>query len=494
MTAFLAQARADYIAQLQTLGFEQRQDGTFVGSPLTYPGTDQRPTLKICLPDGFPYARPLVYTLEPEFTARSWHLNPSSDVSVGGYLCLYGHDGRNSDYPWADPTMLLDRVREWFENDAAGWPDDPPALDMHCYLPMTPDQLVVDPNHLEADGEHPLVIRRRQFPDGTVRTHLWETSRGGGFEHPTVPWYGEAVTAIVVDVGELTSPPRDVGQLLSMAPQEQQTQVQAGLEETGVAVVICRYRRGPNAGIHGLHVCMCASGFAGYAFLKTYELSEDRFTIRSGPRSTVLADTSIAIVGLGAVGSFLADALVRCGARLVDLYDSDWLAPGNCVRHLCGTKYVGFSKSEAVRAHLSDNHDIEDHEIKAFEALRTPSAISEVLTRHWLTIDATADETATGLLINAAVASGSNLLSVCVLGDGEFVRGDRWPAHDPHAPAPTLRPHSGNLLYEAGCGDPVSPTPPYVAQLAAALGCRMTLDLLDPDGPSLPHTVLQPAS
>jgi ThiF family len=487
-SSFLAEARADYVRQLEALGFDKKEPDLLEGRPLEYPGTTKRPTIQIELTPGFPFERPKVYVLEPEYTAESWHLNASDDGR--GYLCLFGHDGRNSDYPWSDPLLLVDRIREWFENDAVGWTEDPPVLEVHAYMPLAEDQLIVNPEHLDPQSELPLVIQRRPG----YQT-IWETARAAEISvssDSVDALFSDPINTCVVDVGQIDRPPRTVEDFLGAASDRDQRRVDALLAAQGVAAVIVRYARGPNQGLQAVHASSVRGHKTGAAFFRTHLLSPEVLGLRAGPLARKLESTSIALVGVGAVGSFLADALVRCGARNLDLYDSDLLAPGNCVRHLCGRRYVGLWKSQAVRAHLLAQHELETYEIRAFTSVRKPEDVEQVLAGHWLTIDATADETASGLLINAA--GNRNLISVCVLGDGQFVRADRWPTREPHLEAPSLRPPRGDLLYEAGCGDPVSPTPPYVPQAAASLANRMVLDLLEADGPKLPPTLMQETS
>lgn len=479
---FLSAARADYARQLIALGFTQTGEDLFEGQPLQYPGTERRPTLEIKLTPGFPFQRPEVLVREPEYTAESWHLNPTEDGRAA--LCLFGHDGRNSDYPWSDPLLLLDRIREWFENDAAGWADDPPVLEVHTYLPISGDQLVVDPKHLETASEKPLVIQRRGG------SSVWTTARTEMTTSSSVDLrFAGPISACVADVGEVHRAPRTAEDFLRPATDQAHAEIDGLLDDRGVVAVIVKYARGPNEGFQGIHLSSVRGRRSGAAFFRTHVLSPEILGLRSGPLARTLEDTSIALVGVGAVGSFLADALVRCGARNLDLYDSDFLAPGNCVRHLCDRRYVGLWKSQATRAHLLAHHALEPFQVQMHPSVRRPEEAEEVLDRHWLTIDATADETASGLLINGA--GERNLISACVLGDGQFVRADRWPASEPHLEAPALAPPAGNPLFEAGCGDPVSPTPPYVAQAAAALTSRMVLDLLATDGPTLPPTLLQ---
>jgi hypothetical protein len=488
--SFADGAVAKYGEQLARLGMTRASDREYVGTPFIYPGAASRPTIRIKLVDGFPYRRPQVSVDEPEFTAQSWHLNV--DEGTGrGYLCLYGHDGSNSSYPWGNARDLFDRIEEWFANDVAGWPDDPPVLDLHSYLPLTYDALVIHPSHLELDQG--LYVRRRSAGSG-VLYHVWETLLIDQRQRPLADhWLAEPIPAYCLDLGEVTQPPRSIAELLDVGTSNALDILRPRLA-AGPAVLICRYRRGGNDGLLGLHVSEGEDGRDphAYAFRHTYAMDPELMTLRSGPLARVLADTTIAVIGCGAVGSFLVDALVRGGAANIDMYDSDTLGPGNCVRHLCGPRQVGFSKAQAVLKHLDERAPSEDRMIRAFPGVTRPVDFEQIVAKHWLTIDATADETATGLAIDAATSANANLVSVCVLGAGEYARVDRWPLRGdtPHPESPILMPPTGAPIYEAGCGDPISPTPPYAAQYTAALACKMVMDSVSGSF-ALPDTLLE---
>ncbi|MBP5200789.1 MAG: tRNA threonylcarbamoyladenosine dehydratase [Schwartzia sp.] len=76
-----------------------------------------------------------------------------------------------------------------------------------------------------------------------------------------------------------------------------------------------------------------------------------------------LAEARVAIFGLGGVGSFAAEALVRAGICRFLLVDHDTIAPSNLNRQLHATrKTVGQKKTEAMRARMLEinpNADIE---------------------------------------------------------------------------------------------------------------------------------------
>lgn len=72
---------------------------------------------------------------------------------------------------------------------------------------------------------------------------------------------------------------------------------------------------------------------------------------RSG-RTAQAAHKSAAVVGLGSVGSKLAETLLRSGVRHLVLVDGDVLLPSNLERHTLDWRDVGFRKAAAVKRRL----------------------------------------------------------------------------------------------------------------------------------------------
>lgn len=66
-----------------------------------------------------------------------------------------------------------------------------------------------------------------------------------------------------------------------------------------------------------------------------------------------LADSRIAIIGVGSLGSLVADCLVRGGATDLCVFDSDRFEMGNVTRHLLRSGDVGARKAIAVATALN---------------------------------------------------------------------------------------------------------------------------------------------
>ncbi len=71
-----------------------------------------------------------------------------------------------------------------------------------------------------------------------------------------------------------------------------------------------------------------------------------------GMLPTEFAEQRIAIIGLGSLGSAIAELLVRAGASHLTLIDGDILATGNLCRHTLGLTEIYHSKSQCIAERL----------------------------------------------------------------------------------------------------------------------------------------------
>jgi len=70
----------------------------------------------------------------------------------------------------------------------------------------------------------------------------------------------------------------------------------------------------------------------------------------------LLGDAKVLILGCGSGGGHLALQLVMSGVRNLTLVDKDCLEPENVIRHVCGMKFVGRRKVDALEEVLLDRN------------------------------------------------------------------------------------------------------------------------------------------
>src|ERR1035437_1125804 len=90
----------------------------------------------------------------------------------------------------------------------------------------------------------------------------------------------------------------------------------------------------------------------------------------------LLAEVKVLVLGCGSGGGSVAQQLVMSGIRKLTLIDRDILEPENIIRHVCGRRFLGEKKIDALEQVLLDrNNSIEirkfDVDIMHFDALES---------------------------------------------------------------------------------------------------------------------------
>jgi ThiF family len=407
--------------------------------------------------DGYYPARPPTVRLTDASAAQGWHEN--SDRS----MCLYPA-AVNGAFPWFAPGNLLDRVRVWCREKEAGWPDDPPDLDLHRYWPQS--------------RRYGLVIHSplSEGCSGTMRLQLVPQTttlreRGRGAPPRRRPRSHRYRYAVVRDIGEVDRPVTtwdDLRERMAGAHEVEQ------LLRQRAQLLLVRYTRAGHVAVLALEAKPTKEGLL-LAAIATAEDSPATVNLRRGPYLSELADKRVAIIGLGAVGSHLAINLHRAGVGTLTLCDPDTLRPGNMARHAADLAFVGWSKVDALGRTLRAQGQV----VKPVRDMVNSLDQARVLmSTHHLVIDATADDTVAHLLAIAAQEAGRPVLCTYLANQGrsKVVEVIASPSGD-WAGTTTMDP-VGVDGYESGCGDPVSPTPLYEVQGVAAMAARTSIDLL----------------
>jgi hypothetical protein len=162
--------------------------------------------------------------------------------------------------------------------------------------------------------------------------------------------------------------------------------------------------------------------------------------------------------------------------------DYQILTPGNMTRHLVSNlRCAGMHKAQAVEVILTSrpyNRTQVESDVTPF---RSPADAIVVLNDYDLVVDATADGAVTSMLEDAARQIGGRFLAACLKNDGTTLRVDVIPPLGETSPLPPTpyRPSSVPEVFEAGCGEPISPTPPHAVTEAAAIAVRHIIGILN---------------
>lgn len=461
---------AEYRTRLAQLGFHD--DGETLQGPVKWSdavGAMHQERVEITFDGGFPYTPPQVRPIAAT-SPGSLHQERT------GHLCMFDRgEPAGVTAPWRDPEGLLERVASWFEQSDAGWPGDE-DVDLERYLPST-DGLVLYNGDGVGDKNGYLHLSQGRAADAFTRVD-WQApppNRASRLLRSKEP-YGW-----LADVGEITQPILTWLDVATLLGDEENTRTR-NISSAGLRLLLLRYSRSGNIGYLALHVAPNAEAPGGIEILaiEAADESESVLNLRAGDQASLLRNLPVAIIGCGAVGSHVADLLLRAGVRRLQLMDRHLLRPGNCVRHLAGPEYIGQEKSHATAACLARSGPDSSEVETVIQRIGTLSDAQEVFSQVQLVIDATADSRATQLLAAAAQSSGKTLLSVALMRQGGIAVVDRigHPEHGAPLPTPPELPGAPADLRERGCGDTVSRTPPHSVVAAAALVTRLAIDEL----------------
>ncbi|RSD10311.1 ThiF family adenylyltransferase [Amycolatopsis eburnea] len=430
----------------------------------------------------FPFAPPQVIILDPGFPLEvTFHIN------ADGSLCLWEDEWPVDEAPWWDARILVDRISDWLQKTASGWPDDD-SCDLERYLGQEQDDdrmvlydatRLVSGQAVQTSGDRSTVV----ITDRVRPTRGIVSGRRRNRKDRRLAW--------VATIGNVERPLRNWDDVAT-ALGDQATEVRRLIGLGVVTVLLLQYSHGGTDAALALRARPDVTGIRITA-CESADTSTWTRMMRAGPVSSALSGIPVAIVGCGAIGSFTADLLFRSGFRKLTLLDAERLRPGNVVRHLAGARHVGLLKADAVRDCLATvDPDVTAVQSEYVRLTDLDMALS-LVRHHRIVVDATGSGLASGLLATAAALIDSQadhaVVSVCVQRDGDVLRVDRMPLRpgEDHLPSLALLDRSSELR-ERGCGSPVSPTPPGAVVAAAELALQAVIDQATGDQ-TLPATL-----
>lgn len=453
----LAATREHFLDRLEQRGFIKESDDHLSGVVEVHQ-TTYRVTVR--LTNRFPFTPPSVYPVE-DFPP-SWHRE------LDGAMCLYPYAGRET-LPWLDPDQFITMIHRWLTESTSGWTADSPDLDLQRYFRTAlDDRLVLYEDigpllnryvRLRRDSHTITVVGPGSIPAKAV------TNRSRAFGY-------------VADIGEPATPPADWDQLSDILDETLANTIAKAVRDKRVHYLLLRYQRQGYDAVLALEAHDTAKGIE-LRSLDSAATDQTTLTIRSGPDADLLRAKNVLVIGAGSIGSHLCDALSRAGVGRLTIRDADELRPGNLIRHLASVAYLGQPKATAVRSILHAQPYNTTLVTADPTYLTDPLEVPALLTNFDLAIDATADAATSPMLNAAARAFGNRVLNVCVKHEGHVVRVDIVPPYsgDPLPVTPSNATPT-TPIFEAGCGDPVSLTPPYAVVEAAALAARHAVAML----------------
>ncbi|MHA7304299.1 ThiF family adenylyltransferase [Arthrobacter sp. TMN-49] len=445
-------------------------------------GKDHEPAV-LTLGPNFPFEAPRV-VLPQRLDQIDWHQMPD------GALCLWNSHSLGSQ-PWLDGDGLVKRIEEWISHAEAGWVDDMPQLDLEAYnnlwLEIRDDHLfapilVIDEwEQIEGgwfratppDENGLLTVASAQLPAPAMPAPLRNKKKKGA-RSVRQNLSNKFLNAIAIDLGRITKPFIFTAQLAEEAGVNGPL-ISALLEAGRPVLFVARYTRDESAGFIGFWLEFGKET----GIRRCFPVAERRQAQqrRAGWHAAALADRKVSVVGAGSIGSYLADLLHRSGLTDLTVHDSDFLLPGNLTRHAASPAFIGAPKTSAVKDTASQRTP--EYPIKTSLSVRGLSEAVQLLRHQDLVVDCTGDRLTWQLLLAAADVTGRTFLHVAVVGHGQVGRVDICPPMDGADPiAESIVQPFAATEWEAGCGDPVSPTPPTAVVETAAMGARFAIRML----------------
>lgn len=418
----------------------------------------------ITLDAQFPFHPPTVVPADDDAVPWSWHRE------LSGALCLVAEDDHDALW-WTETAAFLDHITAWLEQSDIGWPDDRPDLDLDRYFHQSEDTRLYLYDDLTQYGNR--FVRFRPSRNNTMRIGHGRTSTKPGKR-------SKYRVGCIADIGDIDVPPRTWADISAQIDPE--LNLDRRIHRFEVAVVILTYRRGDHDGTIILEVRPTKDGGTAARRLRSAADTAAARSARAGVLAPELHGQRVAVVGVGALGSFIADMLARSGIDHLTLIDHDVMMPGNVIRHLVGPDTVGLAKVDAVKRHIAARSQLPAADIAVIgDQLSSGDAAAELLQSHDLVVNATADFATTALLHVAAEALGTHILSTALQNDGTTYRIEVLPPLGDASPLPpsavdTTPPN--RHVFESGCGSPISPTPPHAVIEAAAATVRHATGML----------------
>lgn len=478
-------ARDSFAARLHTEGWSPLDEKYARIKGIPHPATGTIHDVTIDFGGDWPYGPPVI-TIE-RTGPLTWH------QEADGSACMW-RTSDNAPIRWSTPEEVLDRIDEFLLKAHEDFSGDPPDMDLERYFNGNVHPVLVTYEDVNDLRDGPLVTDLRNSSDDNrliwcaVESYAPQGGRDEQFIKQLRRRRSRNLYAVCVDLGRLDRPVHNWETLTeAISNDRERRELKSGLRRAGKALVLVKYeRKVPNAAPQRAATALWITLDGDKPKVGRAIIAEDSQRVRHWRRgldASRFADSSVAIVGLGSVGSAAAARLASLQPAQLTLVDGDLLTPGNTVRHLCSEAQVAMKKVDAVRKVLVDNLGMLPASIKAKPERLRPELAFQLLSEHDVVIDATANNGVSWMLEEITGKGLGVAVTVAVHRDGELIRVDRFGGASSPAtrlePIPELdTPDTSPVFREGGCGDPVSPTPPWVTELAASEAAVIAVDAI----------------
>lgn len=480
----------EFIAEIEGEGFKRigprEWEGPIRPSLVEARHTDADSMTLIFRPS-WPYLPPLLHV--PGIT--SWHADQEN-------LCIWRSDDNSQ--RWTTLQGLYDRIDEWVEHSQEGFADVENARNPEIYWHESATMFgLVDLDELlgadRGDGQHgefhftnAVSPSGRQGPFVTLDIvpgpFTAMTPLPNGFQdHGTIRgrWFYRR---------SIAHPPRSLEELKSFLTENQRKRLDKDLRDRPLLMFMLLWHN--QAGLVGTTLVATPpqAGERTYHLVALRPKGTKALLLRAGPDAQLIQEKRIAIIGNGAIGSFVADLLARSGIKVQRPYDYDLLWPANLIRHAAppGTP-AGMPKTWALKENLEQYPWVQIEIPSGDGTVWTVDRIKTIVESNDLTIDATGHSGVAELVSRVAHSSERPFISVALFRGGAVARVRRQgleedapivqrPYLGGYPEIPPLDEEAEYVGTETGCLAQVHNAPPTSVVHAAVLAVEVALDFM----------------
>ncbi|MDP9333260.1 MAG: ThiF family adenylyltransferase [Actinomycetota bacterium] len=482
----------EFIAELERDGFEQVDEREWRGpirASLVDGGHTDSEFMSVIVRPAWPYQPPLVHV--PGIT--SWHADQER-------LCIW--QAEDSSQRWATLWGIYDRIDEWAARAQDGFAVVENARNPEIYWQEEIGHVagLVDLDDLlgadRADGQHGEfrfsdAVSADGRPSPVVVFDLHRGPFGPMTELPQCAGNHSVVRGRWFYRSVVPHPPRNLDELRSFLTDKQRNRLDNDLRQRPLLMYGLLWSN--QAGVVGTMLLNARTDDGSDRSLVSLRpKGRHALLLRAGPDAGMLQEACVAIVGVGALGSHVADLLARAGIGRLRLLDFDRSWPANLIRHAAppGTP-AGVLKATAMKETLEQYPWVTVDVPERWEAgyVWTIGQIRGTLESADLTIDATGHGGLAELISRVAGELGHPFVSVALFRGGSVARVRRQacdddvpvlqrPLLDPYPQIPPLDEEAEYIGTETGCLAQIHNAPPVAVAHAGALAAEVAIDYL----------------
>jgi integrative and conjugative element protein (TIGR02256 family) len=227
------------------------------------------------------------------------------------------------------------------------------------------------------------------------------------------------------------------------------------------------------------------------------KFTPENFHLRNSLRANhmLLKETGVNILGVGALGSEIADCVSKAGIGTLILVDDQTIRPHNPVRHLAGLGYVDILKVDAVKEIISDHNPFTRVFSTPANVFTDPLLMYHLPDDRTVTVSAIADDNVEGFVNEHAVIADKTVFYVRALRGGKAGRIFRvTPGKDACFQCLNLYIKDGIIpikieedpafpILKNECNNPIRPASAADLKLISSIASRIIIDHLQ-DGDS----------